>query len=212
MYGLKNESIQWKLLTERELTYENSVNIALAMESASKDVVKLHGKSESVHTFDKSGFKNKKDTYHKPADQIVNSKQKCNPCHRKNHNSIDCHFKNATCFTCKNKGHIAPACTRKQNKDKVHHLNETDGEEDLYSLSSETRKSKPSVIWLNPTVNGKVLNMELDTGSGVSVMSKFDFAELFPNKRLLLTNITLKTYSGEVIHPKGIMKCKVELN
>ena len=31
-------------------------------------------------------------------------------CARKNHRSEDCRFKNATCFRCRQKGHIATVC------------------------------------------------------------------------------------------------------
>jgi hypothetical protein len=40
------------------------------------------------------------------------------------------------------------------------------------------------VIWVTPTVNGKILKMELDTGSGVSVISKEDWFRLWPSAEL----------------------------
>lgn len=52
--GLKNESIQKKLLSEKELTYDKAVEIANAMESAHKDVRELHGQSTNVNNLSKS--------------------------------------------------------------------------------------------------------------------------------------------------------------
>ncbi|XP_052791854.1 uncharacterized protein K02A2.6-like [Mya arenaria] len=118
---------------------------------------------------------------------------------------------------CKGKGHIVPACPQKQKKDfKVHNVDEESSDEIedcLYSMEVDAkRRARSGPIWVNPAINGKVVKMELDTGSGVSVISKRDFQKLFPNKRLLPTKLVLKTYSGEQINPCGIMKCKVTLN
>lgn len=77
----------------------------------------------------------------------------------------------------------------------------TDNGEFLYSLSSQSDRK---VIWVAPTVNGVKINMELDTGSGLTVMSKDDFKRYFPNDKLKETDMTLRTYSGEVIRPCGL--------
>jgi hypothetical protein len=46
-------------------------------------------------------------------------------------------------------------------------------------------------------VDGVALNMELDTGSAVSVIAKDDIIKTFPNgKRLTKTKLLLKTYTG----------------
>ena len=46
--GLRNEAIQKKLLSVDKLTYEKALEIALAMESASKDVLELQNKQIPV--------------------------------------------------------------------------------------------------------------------------------------------------------------------
>ena len=216
--GLKSETMQKKLLTEVDLTYENAVKIAVSMESASKDVQELHGKSEHVHKLKSQKFKQPKPPQKKPQQKLKqkepqnSSKSKCTHCNRTNHASKDCRFKDATCYQCKNKGHIVPACTR--NRESVHQFVETEDDEAcLFSVKTETKgKGSRSAIWVNPKVNGRSLKMELDTGAAVSVISKTDFERMYPRKNLLPTSLTLKTYSGEVIEPCGLMKCKVELN
>ncbi|XP_052771110.1 uncharacterized protein K02A2.6-like [Mya arenaria] len=180
------------------------------MESANKDVQELHRKTETVH---KVVHRQKA----KKTQKVPNRQTKCCHCYRSNHNAKDCRFKNASCFQCKGKGHIVPACPQKQKKDfKVHNVDEESSDEIedcLYSMEVDAkRRARSGPIWVNPAINGKVVKMELDTGSGVSVISKRDFQKLFPNKRLLPTKLVLKTYSGEQINPCGIMKCKVTLN
>ena len=59
-------------------------------------------------------------------------------------------------------------------------------------------------------MNGKLFQMELDTGSAVLVISKQDYTIHFGNKQLKNTNITLKTYSGENVVSLGVFEVKVE--
>ena len=76
----------------------------------------------------------------------------------------------------------------------------SDGEIVISTLSTECnsvdRKSNSDIIWITPRVNGKLFQMELDTGSAVSVISEQDYTTHFRNKQLKNTKITLKTYSG----------------
>lgn len=64
-------------------------------------------------------------------------------------------------------------------------------------------ESKPIMVEL--ITNGKTLQMELDTGSAVSFMSKHEYKQLFGNVKLRPCKMILQTYSGEKIHPIGIV-------
>ena len=223
--GLKSEAIQKKLLAERDLTYEKALETAQEMESAYKDVVQLQGKSlaEGVSAevnklkIKSAGKKVKKKTEKpvsagnpRPAQiQSASAEQKksCYRCLRTNHSPENCRFKNATCHGCHKKGHILPACKSK-SKEKVHTLNvESSDEEYLKTLSDSKDRN---VIWVSPEINGTVIDMELDTGSGISVISKQDFDIYFKDCKLMNTSLTLKTYSGEPIHPLGYFECEVQ--
>ena len=60
-------------------------------------------------------------------------------------------------------------------------------------------------------MDGVTLNMELDTGSAVSVIAKDDFIKKFPNrKRLTKTKLLLKTYTGEDLKPIGVANVNVQ--
>ena len=60
-----------------------------------------------------------------------------------------------------------------------------------------------------PEVQGKVIKMERDTGSAVSVLPYKQYKEHFGHEKLAKSLATLKTYTGEKITPKGEMKCNV---
>ena len=163
-----------------------------------------------------SGGKKKKKKYEKsegasapqPARSTPSQKKACFRCNRTHHTHEQCKFKNATCHGCGKKGHILPACKLK-SKDKVHTLDIDSSEEEyLNSLTDNDR----NVIWVKPKINETLIEMELDTGSGVSVISKNDFDKHFKGCKLNETSLTLKTYSGESIHPQGYSDVKVELN
>ncbi|KAL0147462.1 hypothetical protein M9458_057225, partial [Cirrhinus mrigala] len=79
---------------------------------------------------------------------------------------------------------------------------------EIYSLQSDLKQA----IWLTPQINGKIIRMELDTGSAVSVMSQNEFERNFENAKLKPSPVKLKTYTGEPILPIGVMPVTVEYN
>ena len=90
-------------------------------------------------------------------------------------------------------------------------MDSDDGESDDYLGSFEVHKmdNKDHVIWVSPEVQGRVIKMELDTGSAVSVLPYKQYKERFGHMKLAKSDMTLKTYTGEKITPKGEMKCNV---
>ena len=110
--GLKNETIQKRLLSERDLTYVKAVDMAIAIESALKDVRELQGK-ETPSTVHKIGDRKKKTQKAKPAkakNHKNETKKPCFRCNRTNHAHQDCKFKDSKCYNCAKVGHMASAC------------------------------------------------------------------------------------------------------
>lgn len=59
-------------------------------------------------------------------------------------------------------------------------------------------------------INGSGCQMELDTGTAVSTMSAQEFCTLCPHMELQHTNLKLKTYTGEILHPSGSADVKID--
>ena len=183
--GLRNDAIQKKLLSVDKLTYDKALETALAMESASKDVVELQAKQmQPVNKIKITKYKKKTDKQsqkglHQPHQSVA-----CFHCARTNHKSFECKFKTATCYKCGKVGHIIPACKPQFKKHQIHCVetkeqSETNSESDtdtefLKTITSETSKGNREAIFLTPCINGTQLTMELDTGAGVSVISQTD--------------------------------------
>ena len=216
--GLKAENIQKRLLSEADLTLDRALEVAQAMETAAKDATELQSlqNEAAVHKLKKGRGPSR------PASkQSHPRKQKpCFRCNGTNHTPDKCKFKDEICHACSKKGHIQRACLSKKHSDlkkKLHSVDKEDDSDDEYVISTlsecnsvDSKKPKSDMIWITPRVNGKLLQMELDTGSAVSVISKQDYNTHFGTSKLSNTPITLKTYSGEKVIPLGVFEVKVE--
>ena len=96
------------------------------------------------------------------------------------HQASRCKFKEYECHYCKKKGHLASVCRKKKqdrNSSKPEHMNqvtepqsseeEREQEYSLYQLSSGS--SRPIAVQVS--LNGKSVEMEVDTGASVSIIS-----------------------------------------
>ena len=72
-----------------------------------------------------------------------------------------------------------------------------------------TLKSAKAII-LEPLVEGKHLQMELDTGASVSVIPQKIWEEKFSEVKLETSTMVLKTYTGEALQVLGEAAVKVQ--
>ena len=59
---------------------------------------------------------------------------------------------------------------------------------------------------VRPEVNGVPLEMEIDTGASLSIMSEQTKQQKFPNLEVKLSLVVLKTYTGEQLTVLGQME------
>ena len=127
------------------------------------------------------------------------------------------------CHACGKKGHISRACPQKKSdgakKTRVTHAVEETSEDDAVfalhnSTTAETHKIKSSrtePIWILPKVNGCQLQMELDTGSALTILPASMFHEHF-ELPLQPPSTKLKPYAGDRLRPKGVFRAHVCYN
>ena len=87
--GLKSETVQKRLLTEKDLTFHKAVEYAVSAETATRDVQQLSG-SLKVHAM------------------ISQKGDQCRRCGKMNHRDEDCWYKDRDYYQCGKKG----ACVR----------------------------------------------------------------------------------------------------
>ena len=188
--GINDGKIQRRLLAEKELTLKRTWEIIQAMESADKYADDLQ---QDVHVKSVNAIQSQK------TDKF------CYRCGGK-HQATACPFKEAECYACRKKGHIAKVCRSKpkvthqqgmrhksENTHKVD-MQEPDATEyRLFTVSSQT--SAPLMIKL--IVNGQPLQMELDTGASVSLISEQEYNQWCDAPALEKSPVILRTYTGE---------------
>ena len=226
--GIRDKRMMSELLKLKleELTFDIAVAKCIAIEQSYKDVGALQGGKEpnSVDLL----FKSKQNKKPKTKKEAKPPEKKSFPspkgpgdqsCYRclGNHDHKSCPYKREKCHHCNKTGHIARACKSKKRETQatrppVNYVDGDDGDSDDYlgSLEVNNMSDKDQVIWVSPEVQGRVVKMELDTGSAVSVLPYKQYKEHFGHVKLAKSLVTLKTYTGQKITPKGKMKCIVK--
>ena len=216
--GLRHEAIQRRLLSETALTYAKAIETARAMEAADQDTRAFKRPDLSVHKLSKGRFQKSKPqtstTKHNRDQQ-----QPCYRCGRSNHGSSECKFKDAQCHACGKTGHIASVCrskassVSKKQKSKTHLVqnaeqsSEESSDEGFKIHNLVKRSPDPIVVQLQ--LNGKFLDMEVDTGAALSVISEATRRDVFPNDTLHPSNLILKTYTNERMEVTGTLNMRV---
>ena len=147
----------------------------------------------------------------------------CYRCGRIGHSASQCSLREATCHNCGKKGHLARVCRARGNQ-KPHnfksykwsplHANavDTDPAEDrpLPDDAISTLHCQYQVSGKSPTsyqvvmqIGGKPVEMEVDTGVTVSIISKEHWLVLFPKVILSKPSVSLHTYTTQPIRVVG---------
>ena len=225
--GVRDDKIQRRLLAEPKLSLKRALELGIAAETAVKDALDLQ-KSTPSETPRVNKFEGKPTS---SKDYKPSHANKCSRCDGK-HNSSECRFKDAKCHACGKVGHISRACRSKDkgaqrpvqkgrghtpHKPQTTHVLEgeremeedcTTGTYSMFVFGSQC--SSPYRV--NVSINGKPLQMELDTGASLSVMSDKMYQELWGDNKqppLVKEGVVLRTYTGEEVKPKGSAKVMV---
>ncbi len=115
--GVSHETIQKRLLGEKDLTYDRAYTVALAIEAAERDTKNL--KAGARGTEDLSQHQVLYQGKGKPPDipPVLGSGKACYRCGAGNHLAPACRHKETECSCCKKKGHLARVCRSKKSQD-----------------------------------------------------------------------------------------------
>ena len=209
--GLRDSRLQRRLLAEKDLTLKKAFDLCQAYETAERDAHDIHfrqkgsssdpqGKTES---FDQS-----------PIDKVksIPVKERCYKCGRF-HFPKNCPFKDAECFNCGKRGHIARVCRKSRTPQHTNTIDDANESVcDTHMLFSVSNRRTPPIV-LKVAVNGQNLPMELDTGASVSLISEVTWRKLQPFcSKLQPSTVKLCTYTGEIISALGEVVVNMHYN
>ncbi len=232
--GIGDDRMQRRLLSEpyKDLILDRAFDICQAMETAANNVHRLQQTTlqpaaavNAVSSSQKPQLKQQKGK---------TGSGKCMRCGDSTHHSNDCRFREATCNFCGKTGHLKKVCFAAQKQQvargssnisgsgdfrgrTVHNVDEAPDclpETDNYVFTIKPDHGDPvaadadgvSVPPLTTCVevNRKLINFEVDTGCGVTIISSATEQRLWPDGcQLMPVDKPLRTYSGQLLDVKG---------
>lgn len=187
------------------------LEISHGMETAAKDIQDLTREmplDRSMNKLHRFGLKDES--------------KECYRCGGK-HDQAKCRFKKEKCYICDKFGHIAKWCRKPMNFRKkegrtsvninLMEQNQSDKQlaYNLFNFKDEDKKPYRE----NLTLNAIMSTWKIDTGASFSVMNEKTFQQIIRDKEnvdLKQTEISLRSYTGEKISPKGITEVLLEYN
>ncbi|XP_076298593.1 uncharacterized protein LOC143217833 [Lasioglossum baleicum] len=148
---------------------------------------------------------------------------KCYCCGKPNHFARECVHRFKSCNKCQRRGHLDVVCRSSDNTKRHMHWHEvTDGDDEMepedFLLMEVTEKYDSGInftdsekaaaepMYLDVSVGGRNLKMQVDSGAYVSVISKNNSENLFPNVKLSSTDMVLKAYGNVPLRKSRIQR------
>ncbi|XP_029163713.1 uncharacterized protein K02A2.6-like [Nylanderia fulva] len=150
----------------------------------------------------------------------------CYCCGKNNHWARDCYHRFNTCNICKQKGHLASVCKtgravqhiqqgtddhEEQQRDEYDFFMATDGNDSSKTTSGKlyykdhVNDVEAEPMYMSMMINGKRIEMEIDTGSYAAIISKKDRELYFPNCEVKASKVPLKAYGKVLLEHEGIL-------
>ncbi|XP_075154322.1 uncharacterized protein K02A2.6 isoform X1 [Haematobia irritans] len=154
----------------------------------------------------------------------------CLRCGRTNHLSNDCRIKKASlqCQSCGKIGHVQRVCIKQKLKHSTTHAIDSDSENsydgtyptdnfygvnnviDIYQKQSQISTVDTQKFYTTISIEGKNQVFEVDSGAGYTLIPQSEFDKLHLKMPLRKTNISFRTYTGDVFQPVGVVDVNVK--
>ncbi|XP_062699969.1 uncharacterized protein K02A2.6-like, partial [Aedes albopictus] len=226
VFGLRNRTIQSRLLEVRNLTLAKAKEIAFSMEMSHRGTDEIHGSTSKTEIqYLEHGKQKKKKPITKPMTPTTKPKpttptqgKACYRCGDPDHFANKCRHQSTICNFCKRKGHLEKVCQTKlrgnpkkaPEKAVTHHIEDSPVIKDVFHLRSTPGFADKFMLDLK--VDGRTLTFEVDTGSPVSLISSHDQRRYFKDFPIHPTATKLVSYCDTDINVPGKIFVKVMSN
>lgn len=216
VFGLREQKLRQQLLGIDDLTYAKALDLAQASETAARKSKEMQAGSTGP-TVAVQRLNRQPSTPRQRSRQPTTTPRidQCYRCGGK-HKAAECKFKDAICHYCKKPGHLARVCRSKARQGKQPRTSEqktncltTDDDDSVADIYHVEEKNKPPYV-VNLSLNDAPLQMELDTGAALSLISESTYKKLWKvPPKLKPTTTRLRTYSGHPLTVLGTIQVKV---
>ena len=125
-------------MTIRELSLDKALEIAVAMETATKDAIELRNVQGDTPVHKVRGDRRRRNQGRSQPQQAP--KLVCYRCNGTDHLADKCRFKESTCNQCHRKGHIRAACRSGGQKKKPQHKSQINKKSEIREYMHSTMK------------------------------------------------------------------------
>lgn len=234
--GIKNPKIQEKLLEKANVTLEDALNIARALESGEAKQKEISNTNEICavnRSYNQPGpsSKNSPLTHYKTNfgensgikdrnmqhNYTSGETSLCDNCGY-NHPKNDCRAKNRICSKCKKVGHYYKMCKKnisvnEMSINSVASSSKTD--KIVWSIKTPRKNNSVNTIdWSVPVkINNVVIYLKVDTGSQVNILSITDYNKVkVLNDKMKPSDANLSSYTGHKLNVIGVTELKCSYN
>lgn len=215
VFGVGNERIQSALLREKELTFDLACSTAKNIELTSQNVEIMHHDNNSVSVFSRNRLGSRPNQRVRDTKNGRYANYQCYTCHDFGHTSKMCRKNQIKRSTNNYKSATSDKIAKRGRRYKVNEIeeavaepSESDAEDDLDLGHLNTIVSK-GPVFIEVSVNGVKLKMEVDTGACQSVIHLKDQVKLFPQLTLSNYRASLSVITGDPVNIMGYIEVNI---
>ena len=213
--GVNDNAIQKRLLAEPSLTYQKAVELALSIETAAQSIRELRSKPDTGLSSQSAPQKVHKTCTPNavPSQGGPKTPPTCYRCGLQGHIITKCRVsQDVVCH--RERGHLQRVCKSRNKPDQKHQTKtvdivpqddkeeEGDVETILCHVKSPGVVNTPPIL-VSVKLDNCLVNMEVDTGASLTLMSETTFSGLWPGRSLQPSQVRLQSYLKEPIPVVG---------